>query len=141
MQCPNRTANRVPEHAKATVDIRFPSPQTVDAFLAKVKGAISPELELRIILAAEPVLLTPDPLYVAAIKEITGETVGLVREHGASDARFISRIGIPVIISRPTVGNLHAQDEWIDMESMVTFHRICDAYLARRLDADRVWSI
>ena len=137
---PNRTANRVPAYAKAIVDIRFPSPQTVDEILAKVRNATTSDLEMRIILAAEPVLLTPDPIYVAAIEAVTGQPVQLVKEHGASDARFMRRIGIPVIISRPTVGNLHAEDEWIDIESMVTFYRICDAYLSQKLDADPVWS-
>jgi len=140
IECPNRTANRIPAFAKATVDIRFPSPQTVDEILAKVRRVTKPELEMRTILAAEPVLLTPDPIYVAAIESVTGRSVQLVREHGASDARFMSRIGIPVIISRPTVGNLHAEDEWIDMESMVTFYRICDVYLSRKFDCDPVWA-
>ena len=57
----------------------------------------------------------------------------LVRESGGSDARFICRHGIPVIVARPLVGNLHAEDEWIDVASMVTFYHICHRYLEQRL--------
>ena len=101
---------------------------------------MDPELKIRGILEAEPVLLTPDPMYVAAIEVVAGQSAQLVREHGASDARFMSRIGIPVIISRLTGRNLHAEDEWINMESMVTFYRICDVCPSRKLDFDPVWT-
>ena len=29
--------------------------------------------------------------------------------------------------------NLHSVDEWIDIETMVTFYRICERYVARKL--------
>ena len=41
---------------------------------------------------------------------------------------------IPVIMTRPQVGNLHAADEWIDIQSMLEFYRICETYLKARLD-------
>jgi len=55
------------------------------------------------------------------------------RECGGSDARFLCRHDIPVLMSRPLVGNLHAADEWIDIASMVQFHRIIARYLEERL--------
>lgn len=39
-------------------------------------------------------------------------------------------------MSRPLVGNLHAPDEWIDIDSMVTYYRVCEAYLAERLGVE-----
>jgi len=29
-------------------------------------------------------------------------------------------------MTRPQVGNLHAADEWIDIQSMFEFYRICE---------------
>ena len=43
------------------------------------------------------------------------------------------QFGIPVNLSRPLVDNLHSQDEWIDVASMVTYYRICEAYIERKL--------
>ncbi|HEX9444320.1 MAG TPA: M20/M25/M40 family metallo-hydrolase, partial [Candidatus Binatia bacterium] len=74
-----------------------------------------------------------DPLYLAATEEITGSPVKLIREHGGSDARFICRHGIPVIMTRPFVGNLHAENEWIDIASMETLYRIYERYLEKKL--------
>ena len=55
-----------------------------------------------------------------------------MRDSGGSDARFFTPHGIPVLMSRPLVGRLHADDEWIDIESMVQFYRICETYLEQR---------
>ena len=66
--------------------------------------------------------------------EVTDRPVPLVRDSGGSDARFLTRHGVGVLMSRPLVGNLNAPDEWIDIESMLVFHRICDVYLRRRFE-------
>ncbi|MEK6766676.1 MAG: M20 family peptidase, partial [Planctomycetota bacterium] len=68
--------------------------------------------------------------------EITGKPTNLEKEDGGSDARFIGRLNIPVIVSRPVVGELHSIDEWIDIESMETFYRIYELYLKRKLLSD-----
>ena len=39
-----------------------------------------------------------------------------------------------VVDHRPQVGNLHAVDEWIDIQSMLELYRICETYLKARLD-------
>jgi succinyl-diaminopimelate desuccinylase len=66
-------------------------------------------------------------------EEITSKPVQLIREHGGSDARYIAQHGIPVIMTRPYVGSLHAYDEWIDIASMETLYRIYERYLERKL--------
>ena len=125
----NSTYNRIPSEASAILDIRFPMPHTAEAMRARVADAAGDEVQLETIIQAAPTHLQPDPAYLAAIETVTGEPARTVREAGASDARFIGACGIPVQMSRPLVGNLHAANEWIDIESMVTFHRICACYI------------
>ena len=64
---------------------------------------------------------------------LTGQPVRLIREHGGSDARFLSKHGISVIMSRPVVGSLHSEREWIDITSMQALHRIYYGYLEIKL--------
>jgi succinyl-diaminopimelate desuccinylase len=138
LKTPNDTANRVPAEAEAVIDVRFPPPYTVEKILAEIGGVLGPDIEVRALLSAEPVHLSPDPLYLAVTEEITGEPATLVREPGGSDGRFICPYGIPVLMSRPRVGEVHAEDEWIDVDSMVTFYRIYERYLERKLiEAER----
>ena len=88
---------------------------------------------MNVLLSAEPLELEPNHLFKSIIEEVTGSEASFVREDGASDARFIQKYGIPVIISRPTVGNIHSEDEWIDIESMLTFYQICECFLEKKL--------
>lgn len=130
---PNTTPNRIPDHATAVVDIRFPPPRSVAEWRQDVERILGPECHLEPLMTAEPTCLEPDPLFVTITREITGRPVRMIKASGGSDGRFFRRHGIPVNLSRPLVGNLHAIDEWIDIHSMVTYYRICETYIRRRL--------
>jgi succinyl-diaminopimelate desuccinylase len=129
----NRTPNRIAGEAGATLDVRFPAPLTSGEILARVRNIVPGDVAVEIGLLAEPACLSPDPLFLEVANELTGNQVNLVREHGASDARFAVACGIPVVMSRPDVGNLHAEDEWIDIESMMAFFTMYATYLERKL--------
>jgi succinyl-diaminopimelate desuccinylase len=131
----NRVPNRIPSYAEAVLDIRFPPPYTGREVIAAVEK-YTDGMSSEIIVVAEPTRVTPDPLYLAATEEITGRAPVLIREHGGSDARYICQFGIPVIMSRPFVGNLHAENEWIDIGSMETLYRIYERYLGKKLGVE-----
>lgn len=131
---PNRTPNRIPGEAFAVLDIRFPAPMTATEMLEKVREVLPPGIALETGLLAQPTCLSPDPLFVEVAGEVSGMEVRMIREHGASDARFVTACGIPVVVSRPTVGNLHAEDEWVDIDSMVSFYEMYEVYLERKLN-------
>ena len=129
----NRVPNRVPDRAEVTCDIRFPAPHTVAKMQAGIERLLDEQMELEVLVAAEPTNLAPDPLYLKVTEEITGAPVRLIREHGGSDARYLARHGIPVIMTRPYVGSLHALDEWVDIASMEMLYRIYENYIERKL--------
>ncbi|MCH7590120.1 M20 family metallopeptidase [PVC group bacterium] len=129
----NQTINRVPSNCEAVCDIRFPSPFTIQEIMDKTREALGADVEIEVVISAEPTHLSPDPLYQQVTEEITGEPAALVREHGGSDARFIYAGGVPIMMSRPIVGNLHAENEWIDIQSMIKYYRICEKYLTIKL--------
>lgn len=136
VKTPNQTVNRIPSEAEGALDIRFPSPYTVKEMLNHVHNLLGDGINTHTLISAEPTHLSPDPLYLSVSEEITGKPANLEKEDGGSDARFIGRLNIPVIISRPVVGELHSIDEWIDIESMETFYRIYELYLKRKLLSD-----
>jgi succinyl-diaminopimelate desuccinylase len=128
----NRTFNCIPGQASASLDIRFTPPHTVESVLALVKDVVGERVTVEVHMSAETSHLAPDVDYLRVTEELTGEPARLVRASGGSDARFISQHGIPVILSRPLVGNLHGEDEWIDIASMGLFARICGEFILRR---------
>ncbi|HBN79697.1 MAG TPA: peptidase M20 [Planctomycetaceae bacterium] len=129
----NTTTNRIPDQASAVLDIRFPPPHTSQSILSDLASILGPECQIQPkMMIAEPTHLDPDPLFCELTREFT-DSLKLVRASGGSDSRFFRKYDIPVNLSRPLVGNLHALDEWIDIDSMVTYYRICEAYIERKL--------
>lgn len=133
MQTENRVSNRIPSLAEAVCDVRFPPPYKSKEVISQLERFMDPKMALEVLVSAEPTKVSPDPLFLAATQEITQKPVTLIREHGGSDARFICGYGIPVIMSRPYVGNLHAENEWIDIASMETLYHIYERYLDKKL--------
>lgn len=129
----NQTINRIPSDAYAILDVRFPPPFTVDEILKNIKKVLGDDIHTNVVISAEPTSFSRDPLYKKITEKITGKPAIYVRDDGGSDARFIGPCGIPVLISRPVVGNLHARDEWIDISSMILFYRIYEQYLLKKL--------
>ncbi len=129
----NETINRIPSRAEALLDIRFPPPHTMSSMLEIVRQTLGETVDAKVLIGDEPTHLAPDPAYLEQVQAMTGKSVRHGRESGGSDARFICRHGIPVLMARPEVGNLHAEDEWIEIASMVTFYHICERYLELRL--------
>ena len=133
VRTPNQSSNRIPAEAEAVVDIRFPPTHTVAEMLNEVAEVLGPQCELKPLMRAEPTFLDPDELFCQITEEISGRPTRLIRSSGGSDGRFLRQFGIPVNLSRPLVGELHSPDEWIDIDSMVTYYRICEAYIERKL--------
>lgn len=134
VETPNASPNRIPSEASVTLDIRFPPPHTVGAMLDNIASILGPDCYLKPLMTAEPCHLAPDPLFCEITETVTGHPVKLIRAAGASDSRFFRRADIPVNLSRPLVGNLHGEDEWLDIESMVTYYQICERYIEQKLE-------
>lgn len=132
LRTPNTTPNRIPGESEAIVDIRFPPPHTVASMREEIAQILGPACELQPLMMAEPTQLAPDPAFSRITADLTGQEVRYVRASGGSDSRFLRRYDIPVNLSRPLVGNLHALDEWIDIDSMVTYYRICERYILEK---------
>ena len=130
---PNESVNRIPDEANAVLDIRFPPPHSTETMMKLVRETLGPSVEIELIIGAEPTHLAPDKAFLGATKEIIGTDPHLVCVSGGSDARFFRQHNIPVMLSRPIVGNLHGHDEWIDVRSMIDYYRICERYVKSSL--------
>lgn len=132
----NSSINRIPDYAEAVLDIRFPTPFSVEEKLSRIKDVINNEADYEVILSAEPVEFESDIIFQKSIKSVTKLPVSLIREDGASDCRYIHKCGIPVIIARPLVGDLHTVNEWIEIDSMIKFYQVCKVYITEKLLAN-----
>lgn len=134
LESESRTLNRIPAFARAGIDVRFTPPWTVAGILAEVRACLGADAVATPRVGDEPTEMTPDPTFMAIGERVLGRPMEVVRTAGTSDARFLSGRGIPVIINRPLVGNIHRPDEWIDLASMLQYYRMLQEFIGRRLD-------
>lgn len=136
--------NQVADHAEATIDIRYPDQDSkcmIRDKLVKI-AAQYPQVALEVLfdesdhgVAPEDPHLAP---YFAALRIECGQTEPeWDRAHGTSDARFFFAAGCRIVIDRPAGGDIHADGEWLDLESFHTHYRVLRRYVdaVARLDA------
>lgn len=131
---PNDSPNRIPEQAEAILDVRFPPPHTVESMLKLLKELAGKNVKVETIVAAEATHLKTDQRFVEISGEVAGKQAKTVAACGGSDARFFFAENIPVLLSRPYVGNLHGKDEWIEIDSMLDYFEICRRYVLEYVD-------
>ncbi len=122
------TFNQVPDFATCDLDIRFTEQTNVDDLFAAVKEKAGPDVEVINRISGSPIFTDPNHPYVKMYEEAVEKTLELKTEHnqhcGSNDGRFLSELGIPLIISRPVSGDQHSPHEWLEIESLPKFHRV-----------------
>ena len=121
--------NRIPDRCALQVDIRHLPHEFPDEIVARIQRA-APELEVRVLnqspaCYADPFGPGPERLRRAAAR-VLGEEPGFLKKHAASDARFFVTHGIPAVVFGPGGGNVHGDDEWVDLAQVDRFYRILE---------------
>lgn len=131
-------ANKVPDSAYMHLDIRYTEKFTKADIRKKVKKVIqgASNVDMKELVTGACMHTDAHNEYLQKFKEIAEEKIGkevkLVKEHGASDARFFSEKGVPVIICKPVSSPAHIDGEWIDLESLKTYQEIVEEFIISR---------
>ncbi len=122
----NGSTNIVPEKAKAIFDIRYTEKDNAEALVADIRREVSSDVTVH---ALEPVFIgRPSPYLDQLVAHSGGARVGF--EHGASDARYLSQLGIPgAIWGADGEMTQHRHDEHIVVPSMLRFYDCLDGFL------------
>jgi succinyl-diaminopimelate desuccinylase len=126
--------NTVPQFAECDLGVRFVEPASLEDVFARVKELAEKEgCRAELLAGGEMRITEEDNEILAAYRDIvkreTGTLPRLQRTHGADDGRFFSQHGIPVIMSRPSSGGQHSDNEWVDLSSLNDFYRICKSFI------------
>jgi succinyl-diaminopimelate desuccinylase len=124
--------NKVPDHCRIDVDIRYLPNQDPHEILRQVRalGAeVSPIYEL------PPATLDPGEPHVRVLSETVGDLEGTaalaIGRDGASDAVFFLERGIPAVEFGPTGAGHHGPEEYVEIESLARYRRILVAFAGR----------
>lgn len=129
-----KAANQVPDSAFSVFDIRFVETESVPDILERVKQTV-PECEVETIVTGYPCSSAFDNQFIQLYSNIIKEKFKLTPHYGKNcsghDGRYLSVLGIPVIVTRPISGDQHSEKEWVDIESLNIFKEIYYEFIIR----------
>ncbi len=116
-----KAANQVPDYAEALFDIRYTEQDDPEALAAQMSAAVQGEI---VVESIEPVFEGLSSPYLDQLLALSPQTkTGF--EHGASDARFLARYGIPAIVwGADGENSQHSDDEHLVIESAYRLYAI-----------------
>ncbi|MBN2449668.1 MAG: M20/M25/M40 family metallo-hydrolase [Lentisphaeria bacterium] len=124
-------ANRVPDRARLTLNIRFTEPggdQRWVALLREVSGldvAVGVSCPVVVFDEATPALTD----LARAMAAYLGREIGAKRMNGATDARHFAGLGVPVAILGAAGRDVHGRDEAVDIEVLRAYEEMLSLYL------------
>ena len=128
--------NVVPNDAESVVAVRLAEDVDINALQLEI-SKISKSTDVSInILGVSPVSVTKynDPyvqLYQKIVTEEIGKQTNFISYSGTNDSRFLTKYGIPTIVSRPRGGGQHSNNEWVDVDSMKDFYQIYSQFIIK----------
>ncbi len=129
-----RSSNQIPDEAEMTLNIRYVNEEDYDVILAQAKELTGLEVKASAHKCRPVYTDEKDPMIQRLMAEIGREypdrKIGTSKMHGATDARHMMGIGIPIgIIGLPGDG-AHARDEWMSISGFEKYERLLTRYCA-----------
>ena len=122
-------ANQVCAEASCVLDFRFPATTTFKKIFEEVSGlAKQIDLSLKIStysIGAPTSVEKNNPavkLFIKKLEESTGKKIQIKPTYGASDARHFAETGSPVLMIKPNGGDIHGDNENIEIDSCLKFY-------------------
>ena len=118
--------NQVPDHAEAILDIRYTERDDLDALLERLRQELGSEVRVE---ARGPVFHgNRSPYLDRLLGVVPAARVGFT--HSASDARFLTKYGIPGIVwGADGDESAHAPDEHVNLDSVQQLYDRLDRFL------------
>lgn len=123
--------NAIPDTAEMLINIRYTVDEDYDRILKMVQDLTG--LEVEVGETCPPVVSNPDVPAIQALKKAftiadPAHEVKLSRMCGATDARHLKALGIPIGIIGVVGSGMHGKEEYLEMASVDVFVRILHEY-------------
>jgi len=119
--------NKIPDEAEAGIDIRYSEKSNPDKIIKIIKRVAKKNNCSVQIIEKEPMLLTKENRYLKLLKKISG--IKEKSEFGSSDVRYFSNKGISAVDFSVTGGNWHAEDEYVNIKSMLKIYKVIEKFI------------
>ncbi|WP_217915285.1 M20 family metallopeptidase [Miltoncostaea marina] len=117
--------NKVPDHCRMHVDVRYLPTQSPDEVLAQVRS-LDPLADVQVVLERPPADVSPDHPLVRALLGAAGRhepSAASVGRDGASDAVAFIEVGVPAVEFGPRGAGHHGPEEYVEIASLPRYRR------------------
>lgn len=126
-------SNIIAGNAYALLDFRLTENSTLAGLEANLKKALMPGVRYEIVSVSTPVVMREDNAQILAYKalaeKIMGRGIKFVQIGGATDARLFAEKGATVIMHSGTGEGMHADGEYVVLQSVEELAKIQIEYL------------
>ncbi len=124
--------NVIPWQAEAILDIRYPAsgPETGQHLASDITRRLARhQISTHVVMHAPTFTVCDDAPMVQRLQCVARALrlgpLPVAREAGASDARYFSQEGVPVLMFQPECRGWHTADEWVSLPSLAGFRTLC----------------
>ena len=130
----------MPERCEANIDIRLIPSQNKEQILSQIENELNEikigdktfDYKIEVMQSYEPYLTNPQDNFVQILQktaiEILNKDIPLIASGQRSVGNVINKLGVPVINAFGCAsGNVHAPNEWIDIDTMPQIFEIYKA--------------
>lgn len=126
--------NQVPDTASVSIDIRYIPKDNSNELQQIIKNiAIKYDGHVNQLVCEPSFNIDIKNKYIRLYRDVhqqvTGRKMTSMQSSGSSDARFLSSLGIPVIMTRPEGGGLHGPNEYVSLNSLAEHYTVVENYV------------
>ena len=124
--------NKVPDNATMYLDIRYTSDVTLEGILNLI-NKIDSNIDVSVV--TEGILFKTDinnkliKKYIQTCEEVLNRKIVVKKVTSTSDGIYFSEKNIPTIIMNPSGGNAHAQNEYVNIDSLKKLYEIYEKFI------------
>lgn len=131
-----RAINQVPDTCILECDIRFNPNESFNKVLDLLKSNFKFS-KIKVLKLESPISTSPNNLFVTQFADAMKKEDIPIRfsfEHSSSDARHCTALKIPAIAFGPIGNNIHQNNEWVSIPSILRQKRVLEKFLLSNFD-------
>lgn len=124
------STNQVCDKAMMKLDFRYPESQSKEEifnFVSLKAKSIDPTIVVEYLSTGLPTTTNCNlPIvkkFIASFETELGKKIVIRAEYGASDARHFSVFKTPILMIKPTGGDIHGPNEWVSLDACMKFYQ------------------
>jgi succinyl-diaminopimelate desuccinylase len=125
------TVNQVPDYAEMHLDIRYPYESIFRPVYKKLRNILGGKMHVSH--HAKPFIVSKRDKWIRrysrSAEKYIKKDVFYAKEFGASDASHFLDKGISVVVTGIDKGNIHSDDEWVDINEINLFYKILKDFI------------